>query len=88
MEFCDERSAFQDFPHNFALNANAASMNDAHQRKSSSPSLVEVRFEGPLDIARCERMQIERVLYRKLNRIGLIRVRIEHTGAGPRSLKW
>jgi hypothetical protein len=86
MEFCDERSALQDFPHNFALNANTASMNDAHQRKSSSLSLVEIRFDSPLDIARGERMQIERVLYRDLNRIGLIRVRIEHTGAGRRFL--
>lgn len=87
MEFCHERSTLQDFPHNFTLNTNATSMNDANQRKSLDVSLLEVRFDGLFHIARGERMQIERVLYRKLNHIGLIRVRIEHKGAELPSLE-
>jgi hypothetical protein len=66
VKFCDERSAFQDFPHDFALNADAASMNDAHKGKSSGVRLVKIRFDGPLHVARCECMEIEGVLYRKV----------------------
>ena len=81
MELRYERNAFKNFADNLSLDADAAPVNDAHQWKPLGVGLIEVRFYGLFHVTRRERMQIERIFYRKLNSLGLICIRIEHGSA-------
>ena len=71
-ELGDQRMPFERLLDDAALNAAAASMNEADLAEAALPGRVHVRLDDRFDVARLERVEVERILDRDAARHGAV----------------